>query len=60
MTYKTVRIRPTPDFSIATLKAGKQRRSIFKVLKEKNLESRSLYPPKLSFNMTDGPIYQSL
>lgn len=39
MTYKATRIRPTSDFSIATLKARRKWSNIFKVLKEKNLES---------------------
>ena len=42
-------------FSAETLQAGKEWQDIFKVIKEKNLQPRSLYPAKISFRF-DGEI----
>ena len=42
-------IRLSADFSTETLKARKEWRDIFKVIKGKNLQPRVLYPAKLLF-----------
>ena len=46
MTHKGIPIRITADLSIETLQA---RRDILKVMKEKNLQPRLLYPARISF-----------
>ena len=43
--------RLSADFSAETLQARKEWHDIFKVLKGKNLQSRILYPAKLSFRI---------
>ena len=45
--YKGNCIRLTVDLSAETLQARKEWQDIFKVLKEKNLQPRLLYPAKI-------------
>ena len=47
VTYKGNLIRLSADFSAITLQARGQWHDIFKVLKEKNLQPRILYPARL-------------
>ena len=47
--HKGIPIRITADLSIETLQARRKWQDIFKVLKEKNLQPRLLYPAKTSF-----------
>ena len=49
--YKGILIRLSADFSIKTLKARREWKNIFKVLKGKNLQPRLLYPARLSFKI---------
>ena len=49
ITYKGIPIRITADLSIETLRARREWQDILKVMKEKNLQSRLLYPAKISF-----------
>ena len=53
--YKGVPIRLTADLSAETLQAGREWQDIFKVMKEKNLQPRLLYPARVSFRF-DGEI----
>ena len=46
-------IKLTADFSEETLQARKEWQNIFKVMKEKNLQPRLLYPARISFRF-DG------
>ena len=55
ITYKGNLICLTADLSAETLKARREWQGIFKVLKGKNLQSRLLYPVRISFK-TDGEI----
>ena len=55
ITYKGTPIRLTADFSAETLQARREWHDIFKVMKEKNLQPRLLYPAKISFRF-DGEI----
>ena len=55
ITYKGIPIRLTADLSAETLQARREWQDIFKVMKEKNLQPRSLYPAKISFRF-DGAI----
>jgi len=59
MTYKRTTIRATirlsADFSTETLQARREWHDIFKVMKEKNLQPRILYPARLSLRY-DGEI----
>ena len=48
-------IRLYADFSTETLQARREWHDIFKVMKEKNLKPRVLYPTRLSFKF-DGEI----
>ena len=48
-TYKGTPIRLSADFSTETLQARREWHDIFKVMKEKNLQPRILYPPRFSF-----------
>ena len=48
ITHKGIPIRITADLSIETLQARK-RQDILKVMKEKNLQPRLLYPARISF-----------
>ena len=47
--HKGILIRITADLSIETLQARKEWQDIVKVMKEKNLQSRLLYPAKMPF-----------
>ena len=49
ITQKWIPIRITADLSIAMLQAGRQWQDILKVMKEKNLQPRLLYPARSSF-----------
>ena len=49
ITYKGTPIRFSTDFSTETLQARREWHDIFKVMKGKNLQSRILYPARLSF-----------
>ena len=44
-----IHTRITADLSIETLQARRERQDIFKVMKEKNLQPRLLYPARISF-----------
>ena len=55
VTYKGNPIHLTADLSAETLKARSERQDILKVLKGKNLQSRLLYPARISFKI-DGEI----
>ena len=55
ITYKGNLICLTADLSAETLKARREWKNIFKVLKGKNLQPRLLYPARISFK-TDGGI----
>ena len=55
VTYKGVPISLSADFSKETLQARRGWKDVFKVMKGKDLQPRSLYPAKLSFGM-EGPI----
>ena len=55
ITYKGNPICLTADLSAETLQARREWQDIFKVLKEKNLQLRILYPARISFK-TDGEI----
>jgi len=55
VTYKGNSICLTADLSAETLHARREWQSIFKVLKEKNLQPRLLYQARISFK-TDGEI----
>ena len=49
ITYKGIPIRLTADLSAETLQARREWQDIFKVMKEKNLQPRLLYPARISF-----------
>ena len=49
ITYKGTPIRITADLSIETLQVRAEWQHILKVMKEKNLQSRLLYPARISF-----------
>ena len=49
ITHKQITIRITADLSIETLQARKEWLDILKVMKEKNLQPRILYPERISF-----------
>ena len=51
VTYKGTRIRLSADFSTETLQARREWQEIFKVLKGKNMQSRILYPARISFKI---------
>ena len=51
VTYKGVPIRLLTDFSKETLQARRDWQEVFKVIKSKDLQPRSLYPTKISFRM---------
>ena len=55
ITYKGIPIRLTVDFSAETLQARREWQDIFKVVKGKNLQTRLLYPARISFRF-DGEI----
>ena len=49
ITHKGIHIRITADLSIETLQARKEWHNILKMMKEKNLQPRLLYPARISF-----------
>ena len=49
ITYKGITIRLSADFSAETLQARREWQDILKVMKEKNLQARLLYPARISF-----------
>ena len=49
ITYKAIPIRLSADFSSETLQARREWQNILKVMKEKNLQPRLLYPARISF-----------
>ena len=49
ITYKGIPVRITADLSIETLQARREWQDILKVMKEKNLHPRLLYPARVSF-----------
>ena len=49
MTYRGIPIRLSADFSAETLQARREWQDILKVMKEKNLPPRLLYPARISF-----------
>jgi len=53
--YKGTPIRLSADFPTETLQARREWHDIFKVMKEKNLQPRILYPARFSFRF-DGEI----
>ena len=55
ITHKGIPIRLRADLSAETLKARRVWQDIFKVMKEKNLQPRLLYPARISF-IFDGEI----
>jgi len=50
ITHKGIPIRITADPSIEILQARREWQDIIKVMKEKNLQPRLLYPARISFN----------
>ena len=55
ITYKGISIRLTADLSAQTLQARTEWQDIFNVMKGKNLQTRLLYPARISFRF-DGEI----
>ena len=55
ITHKGIPIRLTADLSAETLQARREWQDIFKVMKEKILQPRLLYPARISFRF-DGEI----
>ena len=53
ITHKGIPIRITAELSIETLQARREWQDILKVMKEKNLQPRLLYPARISFNMRE-------
>ena len=51
VTYKGVPIKLSADFSEETLQARRDWQEVFKVMKSKDLQTRLLYPAKLSFRI---------
>ena len=51
MTYKGVSVRLLANFSKETLQARRGWKEVFKVMKDKDLHPRLLYPAKLSFRI---------
>ena len=49
ITHKGIPIRITANLSIETLQARREGQDILKVMKEKNLQPRLLYPARISF-----------
>ena len=50
-TYKGIPVRLTADLSAETLQARRDWENIFKVMKEKKLQPRLLYPAWISFRL---------
>ena len=55
ITHKGIPIRLTADLAAETLQARREWQDILKVMKEKNLQPRLLYPARISFRF-DGEI----
>ena len=55
ITYKGIPIRLSADFSVETLQARREWQDILKVMKQKILQPRLLYPARISFRF-DGEI----
>ena len=53
--HKGIPIRITVDLSLETLQARREWQGILKVMKEKNLHPRLLYPARISFK-SEGEI----
>ena len=49
ITHKGIPIRITAYLSIETLQARREWQDVLEVMKEKNLQSRLLYPARISF-----------
>ena len=49
--YRGVMVRLSADFSRETLQARRDWQEIFKVMRSRDLQSRLLYPAKLSFRI---------
>ena len=49
LTHKGILIRITADLSVETLQARREWQDILKVMKEKNLQPRLLYPARITF-----------
>ena len=49
ITHKGIPIRIIADLSIETLQARREWQDVLKVMKEKNLQPRLLYPARISF-----------
>ena len=49
MAHKGIPIKITADVSIETLQARREWQDILKVMKEKNLQLKLLYPARISF-----------
>ena len=53
VTHKGNPMRITTDLSIETLQARREWQDILKVMKEKNLQLKLLYPARISFKYED-------
>ena len=53
VTHKGIPLRITAELSIETLQARREWQDIFKVMKEKNLQPRLLYPARPLTNMKE-------
>ena len=53
VTYKGNPICLTADISAETLQARRERQGIFKVLRGKNLQTKFLYPARISFKLME-------
>ena len=53
ITHKGIPIMITVDLSTETLQDRREWQDILKVMKEKHLQPRLLYPARISFNMKD-------
>ena len=53
ITHKGIPIRITTDLSIETLQARREWQDLLKVMKEKNLKPRLLYPARISFKFEE-------
>ena len=49
ITHKGIPLRITADLSTETLQASREWQDILKMMKEKNLQTRLLYPARISF-----------
>ena len=58
VTYKGNPICLTVDLSAETVQARREWQDIFKVLKEKNIQPRLLYPARISFKVDDQKLFR--